>query len=768
MSLKEEICDPDLIRLQVNSFTRHAFPICALVHIWLRIDFDMRKFILITPILTLFMWIAIIFDIPVLRQTIVFVYLSFVPGFVLLEILRLRETSVVNTILFSVGLSMAFSMFFGLLVNEIFPMLGISHPLSTIPLASSIGILPLILFFTENRNYLSENFNQTKQTVICPKGLIAKSAILVLPALGIIGSLYGSASVIALMIIAISALYALSVFSNRLISSKSYPLVIFMASIALVMQISLTSKYIIGYDSQLEYYVFKLTSTNGYWHLLNLEVTPVATANFDSMLSITILPTIYSVLMNIGGEAIFKSLYPFIFSLVPVTLYQIYKEQVGKHTSFLSVLFFISGSVVFYGISPLSLNRQIVGEFLLVLSILILLDKKMPIAKRRLLLIVFGSALVVSHYSLMYIYLLFLLSIYVLLKIRGSSNEVLNSGMVLLFFAVAFGWYSFSISPLNSLYEFLNNMFSRFSLDLFQSAARSTTVFGPHPAFGDLTSIAGYVNWAFFVAANFFILIGIIRSLLKSYRTKPDPRFRILTILAAVILFLSFALPNFAPALNFTRFYAITLLFLAPCFVSGGETIVGISYILLRKASSQRISGNNIRRMESLLFCVVLIGYFLSQSGFVNLVTGAIPLSASLDSNRILSSNNQNLKIGFYSVYIPEQDAFGAVWLSNNIRMPVKVYADLISGSGVLVSYGLIPRQQITFITNTTLLSQGGFVYLGQLSIVDGIISTGAGPFNSSRVSPILNENNQIYSNANTEIWCVNSPSYLDNRGESP
>jgi uncharacterized membrane protein len=723
---------------------------------------------LIIPIVTLLMWAAIGLDIFIFRQIVIFVYLSFIPGLVLFKILRLKETTIVDTILFSVGLSIAFLMFFGLAINDLFPMLGISKPLSTIPLAITLSLLMLILFIIDYKRDLSEHSNTSDRTFVDLGDLIKKSTILILPAIGIIGALYLNVPLLALMIIAIAALYVLSVFSTRSIPIKLYPLVIFAVSLALAVQVLLTSKYIIGYDSQLEYYVFRLTAINEYWRVLLVGINPGVTADYSSMLSITILPTIYSALMDIGGEIVFKSFYPFVFSLVPVTLFRIYEGRIGKSGSLLSVLFFISGVEVFYGLQPLSLDRQIVGEFFLVLSILILLNKKIPVGKRRLLLVVFGAALVVSHYSLMYLYLFYVLSIYALSKIKGRRDEVLDGKMVLFLHTIAFSWYSFSISPVTSFSQFLFTVFSRFSSDIFQTAARSSFVFGSHPAFGSMTNLAGAINWASFFAAHFLIAVGIVILLFRPGKTQLDPKFRILSILSGVILFLCFVVPNIAPSLNLTRFYAITLLFLAPCIVLVGETILGISESMLKKARSRRSFRKTHSGIKSVLLCTVIVGYFLSQSGFVNLVTGAFPLSYSLDLNRIRTSNDRNLEINFHSVYIQEQDVFGAVWLSRNMKASSTIYADGISGSNVLISYGLIPKQQITFLTNSTVLAQGGFVYLGSLNVVDGVIPTDTEPFNSSRILPVLNENDLIYSNGNTEIWRVSSPSYFDHGSENP
>jgi uncharacterized membrane protein len=84
-------------------------------------------------------------DIPIIRDIVVFAYLSFVPGFVVLKLFKLNEISLLNTFLISVGLSLVVSMFVGVLVNELYLILGFSQPLSIIPLTAAISIFTLTI-----------------------------------------------------------------------------------------------------------------------------------------------------------------------------------------------------------------------------------------------------------------------------------------------------------------------------------------------------------------------------------------------------------------------------------------------------------------------------------------------------------------------------------------------------------------------------------------------------------------------------------------------
>jgi uncharacterized membrane protein len=69
--------------------------------------------------MTLLLVAVVLLDISVFREIIVFAYLSFVPGFVILKALRLKELGLLNVFLISVGLSLFATMFVGLLTNYI-------------------------------------------------------------------------------------------------------------------------------------------------------------------------------------------------------------------------------------------------------------------------------------------------------------------------------------------------------------------------------------------------------------------------------------------------------------------------------------------------------------------------------------------------------------------------------------------------------------------------------------------------------------------------
>lgn len=161
------------------------------------------------------MYIIVFLDIPIARQVIGFFYFTFLPGFVFLKLLKLNELDRVETILFSVGFSVAFLMIAGLLINESFFLFGVSQPLSLVPLMivlSSIALIGGVLVYLRSEDLEIRNIElSTKSPFIL--------LLLCLPILSVVGAMYvnvyGSSILLLFTIIAVSLLFITAVLSKK-------------------------------------------------------------------------------------------------------------------------------------------------------------------------------------------------------------------------------------------------------------------------------------------------------------------------------------------------------------------------------------------------------------------------------------------------------------------------------------------------------------------------------------------------------------------------
>src|SRR3989344_8405978 len=94
-----------------------------------------------------------------LRQILGFLFLVFVPGIVIMLILKIREVGFWEYLVYTVGLSISFIMFAGLAVNWILPWLNITdRPLSLWPILLSFNLFLLILANIAYRRNKDLNF----------------------------------------------------------------------------------------------------------------------------------------------------------------------------------------------------------------------------------------------------------------------------------------------------------------------------------------------------------------------------------------------------------------------------------------------------------------------------------------------------------------------------------------------------------------------------------------------------------------------------------
>jgi uncharacterized membrane protein len=323
-------------------------------------------FLIVIVFLLTAVCITVFFNIPVARQIIGFFYLTFVPGFAILRLLKLK-LEIAERVVFAAGLSIAFLMGAGLLTNILGPLFGISRPLTLIPLMIVINffVLLFLLFEWRNREVFSPSVEYKKLFAF---GFVVCTIV----ALSVVGALlinippHNNNLVLLFMLVFISVLVGIAVFSKRLVPPEFYPLILFVITVALLFPVSLFSNYIHGGDIFSEYAALKLTSTNSYWN-------PTISGRVYDMLSVTILPTIYSGILGLDGSWILKMIYPLILALVPVGVFRLFKSKYSKEIAFFSAVFFVSDVNFFSEIVVLA--RQIVGELFFVLLFLTIFDK---------------------------------------------------------------------------------------------------------------------------------------------------------------------------------------------------------------------------------------------------------------------------------------------------------------------------------------------------------------------------------------------------------
>lgn len=714
-------------------------------------DWEIKKFLISLLFIQFLVLIIIISDnsghnIPIISQLIPFFYLIFVPGIIILRILRIHQLGNILTPLYAIGLSLSFLMFTGLFINMIYPFFGITKPISTIPLIVTISSFVLILSllsYIMDKNF-SESTTIDLKNFISPKILILCS----IPLLAIFGTYlmnYYGTNILQLIMILIISLIVLLIGFDKFIPKKLYPLTIFIIAITLLYHTSLISTYIYGYDIMFESYLVNQVIMNSVWDY----TIPL---NYNAMLSIVMIVPILSKLCAINSTWIFKTMYPFIFSLLPLGLYKIFIKQTNSKIAFLSVFFFMSLSVFYDEI--LYLAREQIAEFFLVLMLILIVyktEQKGKILSSNLLgsgnkaeiflFVLFGISLVISHYGTSYLYLYIFIVTFLIsmsfdilpikriinsfiekletyIETKGLNNLFLSkllkninrteyrkeSPRITLAFLTLFSLFAtlwFISVTSSSIYNTISHIFFNIIDNLYTNFLQPQSVQGLHVMTTQTThGFLGKINTVINYLNQIFIIIGLLSVIIFNWASNREYNFnreyRIISVINLSLLFAAITIPFFADELNVSRIYHLTLLTLAPFCIIGALTVL----LLMKKILIINWTTKKINKASYGLISVFIVIFFLYQSSFVYQTTEGSSYSIAIDKN-------------IDSAIFNDPEVLSAQWFSKH-KLNNPFYSDFYGGF-ILIS--ITGKDPVYMDPQNMLITNNSYVYLRKFNI---------------------------------------------------
>ena len=727
---------------------------------------------------------AILMDIPIWRQVLGFMTFTIIPGLLILHALKLDRVSLTEKVILSVGLSIAFLMFAGLLINWVYYGLGYETPLSTPSLVISFSAILIILaIIARLRNkdsllHLSDLHLSTKE-----------KAFLVLPAIFPILSILGmdfmnttDNNVVLMVLLVLIPAYTIFVaFKHRDISPTTYAPMIFLISISLLLMLSLRSSHLIGADVHLTYQLFQSTFAEQHWHMFQNRT-------YDACLSISLLPAIYQSLLNIDSEYLFKLLFSLLFSVSPLIIYVISRKYIGNFYAFLAAMFFMSQTVFL----NTSFNaRTNIAILFFGMAIMVLFRKGIDKFRNRLLFVILASSCIVSHYSTSYIFLFVLILAWMIMELVSaltvdrspppdksppyvtepgapmsgfhapahSSNAITYTGIaaniarpqlrrsttaitVLLFFAILFLWYGqITEAPLDAGMEFVHQTLTNFG-EFFAAESRGQSM---GAAMGqDILhkDIPHKIEFLFSWVSIALIGIGVL-SMLLSYRhtiSIPGPglnrpsfmrakfhtEYFAFALSCSIVLVLSVASPYVLKGYAMDRTYFQMMTVLPPFFIIGG--------ILLAKV---------LKAKPYLVILTILIPYFMCTTGLAYQM---------FDFPKHVTLNSEGDKYDY--LYVHDQETLAAEWLKDHSHELAVVYSDHF-GLARLVSQGDIqsPVYAGSFIERGARLRPGYF-YMRYSGVVKGKMMDRNYEWHPlSDYKDEFAKKDRIYVNSGSELW---------------
>ena len=716
-----------------------------------------RKLVLIILILVA-TDLSVLLNIPLLRQIFGFIFLTFIPGFLILYLLKLNKLDLTTKFVLSVGCSVSFLMLFGLLINNLSLILGYGTPLSTVPLLITFN-LGLIILAT-----IGCRFN--KDLVLSlPKINLSttEKAFLVVPILFPALSIFGmhimnttDNNIIIIFLLFLIPIYVAFVcFFNQRFPKRLYPVVIFLISISVLLLMSLRSNHIMGMDAHHEYYIFQLTAAGQHWQIFEKST-------LDACLSISLLPAIYQSVLSIDAEYLFKVLFSLLFSISPLIVYIISKKYIGSFYAFLASFFFMS--VNGFAITPLWARSNMAILFF-GLAIMVIFHREINDFSKRFLLITFMASIIVSHYSTTYVSFFILLATTMGMQVmltftsyqgrtaapsKVSAREgnpaascrfkmIITISIVILFFVMLFFWYGQIVeAAFNTGVYFLTETFTQLH-DFFVIESRGATV---EEAFGiseTLHTIPVKIKFVTSWATIAFIAIGVLTTL-KRFRervllgsghekSKPtkkiDAEYFVLSVVCCIMLVISVVFPYITIGYGMDRQYL--------------QAIVPLSFFLV-------IGGMEIAKYVRLKPCwiliIVLIPYFLGTCGPLDQGFG-IPGAVTLNSEGTL----------YNSWFIGDRESYGAKWLGDNRGGNMWINTDFTTSRRFWSQAGIRYR-----INELSLFDEDkeiqGYIFLRSYNVIDGKLMDGS--YKGRDIAEYQDKFSgkaNIYNNGGSEVW---------------
>ncbi len=736
-------------------------------------DWKIAEFLIVIfsvqfALLGLVMLDALGFEVPLAQPVIGFLYLTFVPGALLLRILKIHGRSGIESVLYMAGLSLAFDMLAGFLINTLYPCVGIDHPITpyyvTISLFFGVILLSALCYFRDREYHDESAVLEIDEKTLAPLLFLA-----LIPLVSVAGSYmvnaYDNDILIYVSIFAVAFVALLCGF-DRFIPERLYPVAIVAVAASLLAQNAFVTDYLSYWDVHLEYNIASLVIAGGHWD-------STVSGYLNTMLSVVFLVPFYVHLCGIELTWAFKIVFQLIFCLVPLGLYVAYSRQAGHKIACLACLFFMF--LVTFFTEMQGLTRQEVAELFLVLILMLMTDAALNKHKKSVLMAIFGLALIVSHYGLSYVYLLVFSAALVLFLLvtfakklivrhagpghddeRLTVDGSLTLTFVGLFTCFLFFWYMYTSqsSALSSIsylvYKMTDSLFNEF-LNPEHVQGLSYLIQGASSPLYDLKK---YLHLALqgFILAGFLIIVR--QSIVPAIR---DRRYHfslelvIFSFINILICGAAMVLPYFASSLNTSRLYHITLIVLSPLAIIGGLELMKMLISPLKRLKINVGAGHAIGIMA-----IVIVVYLFFNVGLIFNLTNDHPMSLSLSKSQI-NSFSLNDRAGLYDpLNTFEQDYYAAGWLADNKLAGKLVYSDYIAHYPIS-SYGDTSYMDERHLdVNVSNVRKDSYVYLGYPNLKGNVFKEASGSraiFSTDQVMPGLEGKDRIYDSDGSAIY---------------
>ena len=662
-----------------------------------------------------------LFKVSILPQLLGFIVLTFIPGFVILRILKVHNIDRVTNFLLAVGLSLSFLIIFGLFLNTLLPYIGISKPISPFPLFYSfnIGVLCLLLIaylrdkgFKPSKHFLDINLSPWF------------FSLLLLPFFAIFGTHlmnYYNSNILLLVLLFLVSLIPILVAFHR-IPENLYPLTVFVVSISVLLHTSLISDHIWGYDPHDHYYIANFVKESGFWD-------PNFKHVHNSLLMISLFLPIYSLLSNLSLIWLMKIVFPFIVSLIPLALYIVYKQWFNERAcaSSISTLATLSVFVlIFYPFFFLrAIDKQFLGQTFLALIMLVIVQKSISELNKKIIAILLSFLLIVSYYGASYLFLIALIFSFFVIRVgsvRTDKETFVSADFILFFACLSIAWFMYTSVGIDfsNIVKMIDNIIVSIA-EIMEPMPKSGMAFVQRET-PVLWTLFKYLQVALQVLISLGIFKELISFLKKRVQGSEFPEFLPLSVAFYGMVILQITVTYGA---GMERILLLALMLLSP-FATDGCMVISEFFrktakMLIGINKAENLSTKTSLQVPIKFFAFFLMILFLFNSGFIfEVCKDPYPLSFAISHD-----------VDYGGLYT-QSEIRGAIWARSHIACG-KLCTQYNVEDPLLREFFL--GEFIFFHANTSDLPSHTYVFLGELASKKGkIYGRKIAPFHMERI----------------------------------
>ena len=446
------------------------------------------------------------------------------------------------------------------------------------------------------------------------KAVVGIISLLLITALGSYYQVYAVPYVIITAIVVVTVLIALDKIDERY-----YPIYIYGLALALLWQTSMLGTWIVGADIHGEFFVANRAITDGWdWNFAHVNNTSIVIGGLTPLLA----------KLGISPVWQFKALYPAVFAAVPVILYFAYSRMLGTKRAYFASMFFMIVPVFFVEI--VGIVKSMVAEVFLALMVLLMVIN----IKSWLRILGLGVTVTLAalcHYTIGIMAIMYLVGGFVILLVgkkwlRTRMTVLISYSLaIVIVFTSVYFWYSssgdgFMFKYLDTVRHNITAVAVSLTPDVFTTAEPEVTepeviesevveseviepeatepnMFEPFIAeaiklnesearalwyrqepliraaigldFADAT-IEGKTFRVLQYLTQFLIVVGLYY-LLRRRTFTSEYTAGVIVSFGLLVMVLFF--PTFSSLINASRFYHVSLFFLAPLLILGIEGI---------------------------------------------------------------------------------------------------------------------------------------------------------------------------------------------------